>query len=187
MSVPFYFQGFEQQARKIFDQLKNNFTSIRSNRASPAILERVRVMAYGSEMPISQLATVTVSDARTIEIRPWDPQVVPEIDKAIQKSDLGITPSTDGQILRLAFPSLTEERRKEYVRAAKKYAEDARVAIRNSRRDAQEEAITKLLKEKKIPEDQKFRRQQELDQFTNKWIADIDHLVAAKEKDIFEI
>ncbi len=160
---------------------------LRTNRVSPNLLDRVRVNAYGGDVPIQQVATIGVMDARTLEIRPWDTQVIAEIEKALQKSDIGVSPNNDGHVLRLNFPALTQERRGELAKIAKKYAEEARVRVRNARRDAQEEAISKALKDKKITEDEKFRRQTELDGLTNKFIADIDHLLAAKEKEIFEV
>lgn len=187
MQVPHYLNNFAQAVTRGLDQLRQDFMSLRTNRATPTLLERIRVSVYGSEMPINQVASIGVLDTRTLEIRAWDPQVLPEIEKAILKSDLGITPITDGSVLRLSLPLLTEERRKDLVKIAKKYAEDGRVRIRTARRDAQEEAIVKVFKEKKIAEDEKFRRQHELDALTNKYIADIDQLLAAKEKEIFEI
>ncbi|MBI4667590.1 MAG: ribosome recycling factor [Elusimicrobia bacterium] len=185
--MPPHFQKFAQDAQKALDQLKQDFISIRSNRVAPVVLERIRVNAYGSQLPVNQLATVSVADGRTLEIRPWDPKVIEEIEKAIQKSDLGISPATDGSVIRLAFPALTEERRKEYVKVAKKYAEDGRVKVRNARREAQEEAIAAPFKDKKIAEDEKFRRQHELDALTAKFIKDVDGLLALKEKEIFEV
>lgn len=187
MPTPSYFANFSQMVAKGLDQLRQDFMSLRTNRATPAMLERIRVSTYGSEMPINQVASIGVLDNRTLEIRAWDPQVLPEIEKAILKSDLGVTPVADGNVLRLSLPLLTEERRKELAKIAKKYAEDGRVRIRAARRDAQEEAIARVFKEKKITEDEKFRRQHELDALTNKYIVDIDQLLAAKEKEIFEI
>lgn len=187
MNIPSYFQKFAQAAQKALGDLKQQFLSIRTNRINTAILDRVRVSSYGSELPVNQVATVGVADARTLEIRPWDPQLVAEIDKAIRKADIGVTPSVDGSLLRLIFPSLTEDRRKEYSRIAKKYAEDMRVRIRNERRVAQDAEIAKPLKDKKITMDDKVRRQQELDGLTVKFTAEVDSLVASKEKEIFEI
>lgn len=187
MQIPLYFNPFSQACQKSFDQLKQDFLSLRTGRVGPAALAHIKVTAYGGEMPIQQVATVGVLDARTLEVRPWDPAVVGDVEKAILKSDLGVSPVNDGQTLRLNFPALTEERRAEFAKVAKKYAEDARVRVRNTRRDAQEEAVNRVFKEKKITEDEKFRRQHELDQLTNKLIADIDHFLAAKEKEIFEI
>ncbi|MBI2070131.1 MAG: ribosome recycling factor [Elusimicrobia bacterium] len=187
MQAPAHFQKFAQAAKGALDQLRQEFMSIRTSRVSPSMLERIKVLTYGAEMPINQVASVGSLDARTLEVRPWDPKVAGDIEKAIQKSDLGVTPTNDGTVLRIAFPALTEERRKDYIKVAKNYAEAARVKVRNARRDAQEEAIQKPLKEKKITEDEKFRRQHELDGLTNKLIQDVDSLLAAKEKEILEV
>ncbi|MBI4063915.1 MAG: ribosome recycling factor [Elusimicrobia bacterium] len=187
MSAPAHFQKFHQEAQKAMEHMKKEFVAIRTSRASPALLDRVRVEAYGGEMPVNQVASVSVVEGRTLEVRPWDPQVVPSIEKAIQKADLGIAPNTDGAVIRLVFPALTEERRKEYVKVAKQLAEETRVKVRKARHQAQEEAVQGPFKDKKIPEDEKFRRQTSLDQLTAKFIADIDSLLASKEKEILEI
>lgn len=182
-----YFASYAQTVQKALDQLRQDFVTLRTNRASPALLDRVRVSAYGAEMPIQQLASVSAPDSRTLEVRPWDPKVTPDIEKAILKSDIGVSPSSDGTVIRLVLPTLTAERRQELVKVAKKFAEDARVRVRNARRDAGEEAINKPLKEKKIAEDEKFKRQQELDQLTTKGIAEVDQLLATKEKEILQV
>ncbi|MEK7287898.1 MAG: ribosome recycling factor [Elusimicrobiota bacterium] len=187
MNIPPYFQKFAQDCQKILEDLKQQFFTIRASRVTSAILDRVRVSAYGSEVPLIQVASVSALDARTLEIRPWDPQVIGEIEKAIQKSDIGVTPSGDGVALRLAFPSLSEERRKEYARIARKYSEDSRVRIRNERRAAHENEVNKLFKDKKITEDEKSRRQREIDDLTAKFSAQVDVILAAKEKEILEV
>ncbi len=182
-----HFQPFLAAAHKAIESLKIEFSSIRSSRVSPALLERVKVEAYGSMVPIQQVGAVSVLEGRTIEIRAWDPAVLSDIEKAISKSDLGVSPVNDGKVIRLAFPALTEDRRKEYVTIAKRYAESAKVALRNARRVAQEDAIAKPLKDKKIAEDEKFKRQTELDSLTNKFVADVDVMFTAKEKEIVSI
>lgn len=187
MNAPPYFQKFAHNCQKAMEDLRSQFVAVRTNRVTAAILDKIRVTAYGSDMPVNQVASVSALDARTLEIRPWDPQVLPEIEKAIHKSDLGVTPSGDGAVLRLAFPALTEERRKEYVKIAKKYAEDTRVRIRNERRQAHDDEVAKPLKDKKITEDEKNRRQHELDGMTAHWTAQVDQLLAAKEKEVLEV
>lgn len=187
MVVASYFQTFAQTAAKAMEALKAEFSGIRSNRISPAFLDKIKIDAYGSQMAMSQLASVGNIDARTLEVRPWDISLINEIEKAMLKSELGITPTNDGKVIRVAFPVLTEERRREYAQLAKRFAEEARVRVRNDRRQAQEDCIMKAFKEKKIAEDEKFRRQQELDQLTNKFVAEVDALLAAKEREILEI
>ncbi|MDR1160579.1 MAG: ribosome recycling factor [Syntrophomonadaceae bacterium] len=171
---------------KTLEHLSQDLSSLRAGRANPAMLDRVMVNYYGQPTPINQLANVTVPEARLLVIQPWDKTAMPEIEKAILKSDLGITPSNDGNVIRLAIPQLTEERRKDIVKAVKKRGEEAKVAVRNIRRE-QNDQVKSLEKEKKIPEDDAKKTTDEIQKLTDKYIKDIDIILAAKEKDIMEV
>ena len=171
---------------KSVESLVDQFKKIRTGRASPAILDTVQVSYYGSDMPIQQVANVTVEDARTLSIIPWEKTMVPEIEKAIMKSDLGLNPSTAGSVIRVPMPALTEETRKGYIRQARNEAENARVAIRNVRRDANAH-IKDLLKEKEITEDDARKAEDQTQKVTDKHVAEVDSLLAQKEKDLMEI
>jgi len=171
---------------KSVDSLVEQFKKIRTGRATPAILDSVMVHYYGSDMPIQQVANVTVEDARTLSIIPWEKNMVPEIEKAIMKSDLGLNPATAGDVIRVPMPALTEETRKGYIRQARGEAENARVAVRNVRRDANGD-IKDLLKEKEITEDDARRGEDQVQKETDKHVAEIDKLLAQKEKDLMEI
>ncbi len=180
------FEDTEDRMKKAIDSMRKDFLAIRTGRATPAVLEPIRISAYGQEMPIKQLATVSVPEPRSIVIQPWDKSVLGDIEKAIQKSDLGINPTNDGKLLRLAFPPLTEERRKELVKQVKKRGEEGKIAIRNVRRDAME--MLKLMeKDGDISEDDEKRGQKEFEDLTKKIIEDVDKIVEAKEKEIMEI
>lgn len=171
---------------KSVETFKNELAKVRTGRASLAILDGISVDAYGSGMPLNQVGTITIPESRLIAIQPWDPQMVPAIEKAILKSDIGLTPVSDGKIIRLSIPQLTEERRKELVKMVKKTAEDFRVAIRNVRR----EAIETLKKQKKsgdISEDDLFKLQDEAQKETDRHIKDIDDALANKEKEVMEV
>lgn len=171
---------------KALDALGTNFNKIRTGRAHPSILDGIRVSYYGSDTPLSQLANVNVEDARTLSVTPWEKNLVPEIEKAIMKSDLGLNPSTAGAVIRIPMPMLTEETRKNFIREAKGEAETARVSIRNIRRDALAE-VKALVKEKEISEDEERRAADEIQKITDKFVADVDKALAAKEKDLMEI
>lgn len=171
---------------KSVDVLGVNFNKIRTGRAHPSILDGVMVSYYGNPTPLSQVGNVSVLDARTLSISPWEKALVPEIEKAIMKSDLGLNPVTTGELIRVPMPALTEETRKNYIKQARNEAEAARVSVRNIRRDALA-AIKDLLKEKEIGEDDDRRAQDEIQKITDKHIADIDTSLAAKEKDLMEI
>ena len=164
----------------------DDLATLRTGRASPAILDRVLVEYYGSSMPIKQLATVSAPEPRMLVISPWDKQAAPAIEKAIRQSDLGLQPHTDGNVIRLPIPQLTEERRKEFVKIAHKKAEQGRIAIRNIRRDMIEE-LRKMEKKEHIPEDDVRRAQEQAQKITDKHIAEVDRLLAAKEADILEV
>ncbi|KUJ84321.1 ribosome recycling factor [Microbulbifer flavimaris] len=171
---------------KALDALGSNFNKIRTGRAHPSILDGVRVSYYGSDTPLSQVANINVEDARTLSVTPWEKNLVPEIEKAIMKSDLGLNPSTAGAVIRIPMPMLTEETRKNFIREAKGEAETARVSIRNIRRDALAE-VKALEKEKEISEDEERRASEEIQKITDKFVADVDQALAAKEKDLMEI
>ncbi len=166
--------------------LKNEFSKIRTGRAHISLLDHVKVDYYGNEVPLNQAATVSVSDARTLTVQPWEKSMVPVVEKAILNSDLGLNPSTAGDVIRVPLPMLTEERRKEMIRVVRHEAEGARVAVRNIRRDANND-IKELLKEKEITEDDARRGEDEIQKITDKYIAEIEQLLTAKEKDLMEI
>ena len=176
----------EEPMKKTLEKMKTDFASLRSGRVSTALVEGVKVESYGSMMPINQLANLSVPDGRTIEIRPWDITQCVNIEKAIQKSDLGLTPVNDGKIIRISVPGLTEERRKEIIKLVNKMAEDFKVSIRGVRRDIVEH-IKKAEKEKKITEDEKVKAEHESQRLTDIYIKKIDEAVAAKEKEIMEV
>lgn len=165
---------------------REQLASVRTGRASPALLSPVKVDYYGSKLPINQLATVSVPEPRLITITPWDKSSLTAIEKAIMTSDLGLTPSSDGQVIRLAIPALTEERREELVNVAQKMAEEARVAIRNIRRDAND-GIEKMEKDEGLSEDEVRRGKQEVQEITDEFIEKIDEMLEAKIAEIREI
>lgn len=171
---------------KSTDALVENFKKIRTGRAHPSILESVMVDYYGSAVPLTQVANVSVEDARTLAIVPWEKPMVPAIEKAIMKSDLGLNPATSGEKIRVPMPALTEETRKGYIRQARAEAEGAKVSIRNVRRDANSQ-IKDLLKEKEISEDDDRKCQEKVQQLTNKYVAQVDVLLEKKEVDLMEI
>jgi ribosome recycling factor len=165
---------------------KNTLTKIRTGRANPAILDTVQVDYYGSMMPIGQVANVSLLDARTISVQPWEKGMGAKIEKAIRESDLGLNPSSQGDLLRVPMPALTEERRKELTKVVRHEGEDAKVAVRNIRRDANEHA-KKLLKDKEIGEDEERRSLDEVQKLTDRTIAEIDRVIAAKEAEIMAV
>lgn len=171
---------------KCIETLRSEFSKLRTGRASIGLLEGVRVEMYGSSMPLNQVATLSVSDSRTITISPWDKSAFSEIEKAIHKSDLGLTPVNDGKVVRINIPALTEERRKDLVKVAKRLSEEARVAVRNVRRDGNE-AIKRHAKESKLPEDDVKKWETELQKMTDQTTGEIDSLLSHKEKEIMEI
>jgi ribosome recycling factor len=159
---------------------------VRTGRASVALLDGVKVDYYGSTMPLNQMATITVAEARLIVIQPWDPSAIGAIEKAIQKSDLGITPVNDGKVIRISIPPLTEERRKELVKMVRKMAEEARVAVRNIRRDILDD-LKKMKKEGEMAEDDFYRAQDQLQKITDEHIEKIDKILETKEKEIMTV
>ena len=166
--------------------LKNNLAKVRTGRANPALLDTIHVDYYGSQVPLSQVANVSLLDARTISVQPWEKNMSAKIEKAIRESDLGLNPASLGDLIRVPMPPMSEERRKEMTKLARNEGEAAKVAIRNLRRDANE-AVKKLVKEKLASEDEQKRAEADVQKATDKRIAEIDTLVAAKEQDILAI
>ncbi|WP_092222877.1 ribosome recycling factor [Desulforhopalus singaporensis] len=171
---------------KSVDSFKNELSKVRTGRASLAILDGISVNAYGSQMPLNQVGTLTIPESRMIAIQPWDPQMLQAIEKAILKSDVGLTPANDGKIIRLNIPQLTEERRKDLVKQVKKIAEEFRVAVRNLRREAID-TLKKQKKDKEISEDELFKYQDEAQVETDSHIKMIDDAMATKEKEVMEV
>lgn len=171
---------------KSIEALGHNFNKIRTGRAHPSLLDDIRVEYYGAETPLNQMANITVEDGRTLAVTAWDKGVVPEIEKAILKSDLGLNPATAGEVIRIPMPPLTEETRKNFIKQARQEAESARVSVRNARRDAMA-MLKDLLKEKEISEDEERRAQEEVQKITDKHIAGIEAALEAKEADLLEI
>jgi ribosome recycling factor len=176
----------EERMEKSLQALKKEFASVRAGRANPALLDKVMVDYYGSQMPINQLANINAPEPRLLVIQPWDKGSLNEIEKAILKSDLGLTPSNDGSVIRIVIPQLTEQRRQELVKMIRKMAEEGRVAVRNVRRDLNDE-VKKLEKNGDISEDESRRAQEKIQQITDKYVAEIDKLLASKEKDLMEV
>ena len=176
----------DDRMSKTIEVLKKDFSSIRTGRASLALLDDISVNYYGAATPLQQLASLSIPESRQIAIQPWDPKVIPDIEKAILKSDLGLTPMNDGKMVRINIPPLTEERRKQLVKTVRKKAEEAKVAIRNIRRDIIEE-IKKLEKDKHISEDIVKKSQEETQKITDSFIARVDEVLAHKEKEIMEV
>ncbi len=166
--------------------LKREFGTLRAGRASLSVLDTITVDYYGVPTPLSQVASLAVPESRLIVIQPWESKILPDIEKAIMKSDLGLMPTNDGKLIRLAFPPLTEERRKELVKVAKRVAEEAKVAIRNIRRDGND-FIKELEKEKEISEDDFKKGQEEVQKITDSYIAKVDDILSHKEKEIMEV
>lgn len=179
-------QDAEERMTKSITAVETAFKKIRTGRAHPSILDPIRVDYYGSDTPLSQVANITVEDARTLGISPWEKNLVPEIEKAILKSDLGLNPSTTGDLIRIPMPALTEETRKNYFKQAKAEAENARISVRNVRRDANG-SFKSLVKEKEISEDDERRAQDLVQKLTDKYVAQIEERLANKEKDLMAI
>ena len=175
-----------EKMEKSVEAFKTELSKVRTGRASLALLDDIMVDAYGSQMPLNQVGTLTIPESRMIAIQPWDPQVLPAIEKAILKSDVGLTPVSDGKLVRLNIPQLTEETRKDLVKKVKKTAEEFRVAIRNIRRDAID-SLKKQKKDKEISEDELFKLQDEAQSETDTYIAQVDEVSASKEKEVMEV
>ena len=176
----------EQKMNKSIETLKADLAKVRTGRAHAGILDHVKVDYYGNPTQLSQVANITLIDARTIGVQPWEKKMVGAIEKAIRESDLGLNPATQGEVIRVPTPPLTEERRKEMVKLVKTEAEDAKIAVRNIRRDANE-GLKKLLKDKSISEDDERRAQDDVQKLTDRFVAEIDKLVAEKEKEVLTV
>jgi ribosome recycling factor len=171
---------------RTIEALRKEFSSIRTGRASLALLDGIMVNYYNTLTPLQQLASLSIPESRQMAIQPWDPKTIPDIEKAILKSDLGLTPMNDGKMIRMSIPLLTEERRKQLVKMVKKKAEEAKVAVRNIRRDTNED-LKKLEKEKHISEDEVKKAQDEIQKITDSHITRVDDVLANKEKEIMEV
>lgn len=172
-----------RRMNKVLEVMSHDLARVRTGRASVALLEGIKVDCYGTTMPITQVASLAAPEPRLLTVQPWDPTILGDIEKAILKSDLGLTPTNDGKVIRLPIPPLTTERRKELVKAVKKMAEDAKVALRNIRRDANEQ-FKKLKNDKQLSEDEAHRAQDEVQKITDEFIKKVDRLAAEKEQEI---
>src|SRR5574344_3147848 len=176
----------ETKMGQSIEALKNNLSKVRTGRANPALLDTIHVDYYGSQVPLSQVANVSLLDARTISVQPWEKNMSAKSEKAIRESDLGLNPASLGDLIRVPMPPMSEERRKEMTKLARNEGENAKIAIRNLRRDANE-SVKRLVKEKEASEDDQKRSEAEVQKLTDKFIAEIDALVAAKEQDIMAV
>ncbi|EKD54648.1 MAG: hypothetical protein ACD_60C00060G0016 [uncultured bacterium] len=176
----------ESRMRKSIDAFKHEMSKMRTGRAHPSLLEHVRVDYYGTQTPLSQVANITIGDARTLVITPWEKRMTSVIEKAIMTSDLGLNPSTSSEVIRVPLPALTEERRKDLIKVVRNEAENARVSIRNARRDANN-FIKEASKKKEVAEDEERRMTDAVQKLTDKFIAEVEQLLAAKEKDLMVI
>ena len=177
---------FEDKMSKACDALASDFATIRAGRANPHILDKLRVEYYGTPTPFQQVANVSVPEARMIQIQPWESSLLKEIEKAILVSDLGLTPTNDGKVIRIVFPELTEDRRKELVKDIKKKGENAKVAVRNVRRDAND-SIKKNAKANDMSEDEVKKLEDDIQKLTDKYVAEIDKMIDAKSKEIMTV
>ena len=173
----------EDRMKKAIEVLRREYASLRAGRATTGLLDKIVVEYYGAQSPINQLANISIPEPRTIVIQPWDKKTLPVIEKAILKSDLGMTPNNDGMVIRLVLPQLTQQRRQELTKVVHKFAEESRVAIRNLRRDANE-ALKKIEKDKTASEDEVKKAQEEIQKLTDKYIKEVDQVMAIKEKEI---
>jgi ribosome recycling factor len=176
----------EQKMGKSVEALKADLGKIRTGRAHTGLLDHIQVDYYGSMLPLSQVANVTLADARTIGVQPWEKKMIPVVEKAIRDSDLGLNPATSGDLIRIPMPALTEERRRELTKVVHKDAENARIAVRNIRRDANEQ-LKKLLKDKQCSEDDERHAQVDVQKLTDRYIAEIDKVMHAKEADLMAV
>ena len=180
------FKEYNRKMDKTLEVLQEQFASVRAGRANAKVLEHITVEYYGVDTPVGQVGTVSSPDARTLVIQPWDGSLLKKVEKAIQVSDLGINPQNDGRVIRLVFPMLTEERRKELTKQIKKYGEDAKVAVRNIRRDAMD-YLKNAKKKSEITEDEQKKGEKDLQDLTNKYIKKVDEACAVKEKELMEL
>ena len=185
MSSEEVFGSADAKMRKAVEVLKHELATIRTGRAHPGLVEHIMVDYHGTPVPLNQIASIGIPEARLLVIQPWDKQVLPNVEKAILKSDLGLTPNNDGNIIRLAIPQLTEERRSQLVKVVRKRVEDGRVAVRNVRRDAVE-GLRKLKENKEMSEDEQKRAMIRLQQLTDKFIEEIDRIAKSKETELLE-
>lgn len=176
----------ETRMQKGIDSYKNDIAKIRTGRAHPSLLDQIRVDYYGTATPLSQVANITIGDARTLVITPWEKRMTQAIEKAIMTSDLGLNPASSGDLIRVPLPALTEERRKELTKVVRNEAEAARVSIRNARRDANN-SLKEQLKKKEIAEDEVHRMEENIQKLTDKYIADVDHMLSAKEAELMSL
>lgn len=180
------FKDFARRMDKALEHLEEEFGAVRAGRANAKVLDRITVEYYGSETPLSGVATISTPDARTLLVQPWDSKLLKDIQKSIQKSDLGINPQNDGRVIRLVFPQLTEERRKDLVKQVRKYAEESKVAMRNIRRDGMD-YVKKLKKNSEITEDDQKKAEKDLQDLLDKNIKRVDGTLAAKEKELMSL
>ncbi len=183
LNLPGVLRDAETKMQKALETVTRNFNTVRTGRASPALVEGVRVEYYGTPTPLKQIATISTPDPRMIVVQPWDPQALPEIEKALLRADLGISPFNDGKLIRISIPPLSTERREELVKVVRGQAEEGRIAIRNIRHSAKE-TIEKLFKDKGIPEDDKFKGLDDLQKLTDRYHSKVDELLAGKEADL---
>ena len=186
MSVSEVKQNADQKMKKSIESLQHDLAKVRTGRAHPSLLDQIHVDYYGSPTPLSQVANLTLIDARTIGVQPWEKSMFNPVEKAIRESDLGLNPASMGDIIRVPMPALTEERRKELVKVVKQEAEGAKIAVRNIRRDANEQ-LKKLLKDKAVTEDEERRAQDDVQKMTDKFVAEIDKMITEKEAEILKV
>ena len=180
------YKVYEDKMKKSVEAVENDFATVRAGRANARVLDRITVEYYGVDTPVGQVGTISSPDARTLVIQPWDGSLLKKIEKAIQSSDLGINPQNDGRVIRLVFPQLTEERRKELIKQVKKYGEDAKVAVRNVRRDAVD-YVKKAQKKGELTEDDQKKSEKDIQDLTDKFTKRIDEMCSVKEKELMEI
>jgi ribosome recycling factor len=176
----------KERMERALEAMRREFTGVRTGKASPALLDSVRVEAYGGHMPLNQVGTVSVPEPRLLTVQPWDRTLIKAIEKALQESDLGLNPSNDGSMIRIPIPALTEERRREYVRLLHKMAEEGRVAIRQARKDANDE-IKQRQKDGELSEDDSRREQDDVQKLTNQYVERVDELLKRKEAEVLEV
>ena len=186
MTVQEVIKDARQRMDKSIEALRSELATLRTSRATPALVENIKVEYYGSQVPLKQLASISIPEARMILIQPWDPNALSAIEKAILKSELGITPNNDGKVIRIILPQLSEERRQELVKLVKRMGEESKVAVRNIRRDANEQ-VRKMEKESQISEDERYKAEEEIQKITDEHIKKIDEILEAKEKEILEV
>jgi ribosome recycling factor len=186
MTVKEIYASHEDKMKKALEVMRKEYASLRAGRATPALLDKITVDYYGTPTPINQVANIAVPEPRMLTIQPWEKPMLATIEKAILKSDLGLTPNNDGSVIRLSIPQLTQQRRQELVKVVHKKAEECRVAVRNLRRDGNE-AVKKLEKDHAVSEDEAKKGQEDIQKLTDKYIKEIDTVMAAKEKEIMEV